>query len=106
MGNSMDNTLKRIIETDKTSRERVNEKKQRLISLDTEITETKNSIDEELYAQSQKNIAKATESAEIKLKKEIGRIDTFYADAENTLRESFETGHEEMAEKMFKEIIK
>lgn len=105
MENSLDKTLNRIIETDKISREQVKEKKQRLISIDTEISEAKNAIDEELYAQSQKNIAKATETAEIKLKKEIARIDTFYADAEQNLRKSFENNKESLADKIFKKVI-
>ncbi len=101
----MDNTLKRIIETDKISRTKVQEKKQRLIFLDAEISETKNAIDEELFTQSKKNIAKATETAEIKLKKEIDRINNFYADAETNLRASFEEKQEILAEKIFKKVI-
>lgn len=101
----MDNTLKRIIETDKISRTKVQEKKQRLIFLDAEISETKNAIDEELFTQSKKNIAKATETAEIKLKKEIDRINSFYADAETNLRTSFEEKQEILAEKIFKKVI-
>lgn len=105
MENSLDKTLNRIIETDKISRERVSEKKQRLISIDTEISEAKNAIDEELYAQSQKNIAKATETAEIKLKKEISRIDSFFSEAEQKLRTSFEENSESISEKIFKSIV-
>ncbi len=101
----MDNILKRIIETDKTSREKVSESRQRLISIDDEISEAKNAIDEELFAQSQKNIAKATDTAEIKLKKEIARIDDFYAEAEANLRASFEENSEKIAEKIFKSIV-
>ena len=105
MGNSLDSTLKRIIETDKASRERIQEKKQRLISLDTEIAKSKEEIDAELLAQSNKNIKKATESAEIKLKKEITRIDTFYEEAEANLRGAFNDRHEDIANKIFKSII-
>lgn len=105
MENSLDKTLNRIIETDKISREQVKEKKQRLISIDTEISEAKNAIDEELYAQSQKNIAKATETAEIKLKKEISRIDSFFSEAEQKLRTSFEENSESISEKIFKSIV-
>lgn len=104
MENGLDLTLKRIIETDKASREKVNEKKQRLLSLDTEITEYKNAIDEELYEQSKKNIEKQTKTAEIKLREEINRIDAFYADAEEKLRESFESRRDELSEKLFRKI--
>ncbi len=104
MENGLDLTLKRIIETDKASREKVNEKKQRLLSLDTEITEYKNAVDEELYEQSKKNIEKQTKTAEIKLREEISRIDAFYADAEEKLRESFESRHDELSEKLFRKI--
>lgn len=104
MENGLDLTLKRIIETDKASREKVNEKKQRLLSLDTEITEYKNAVDEELYEQSKKNIEKQTKTAEIKLKEEISRIDAFYADAEEKLRESFESRRDELSEKLFRKI--
>lgn len=104
MESSMDIILKRIIETDKISREKVNEKKQRLLSIDTEITEAKNNIDEELYERSKKNIAKQTETSEIKLKKEIARIDSFYADAEIRLRAAFEQNRGEQVEKIFKKI--
>lgn len=104
MENGLDITLKRIIETDKASREKVNEKKQRLLSLDTEITEYKNSVDEELYEQSKKNIEKQAKTAEIKLKEEINRIDAFYADAEKKLRGSFESRRDELSEMLFKKI--
>lgn len=104
MESSMDIILKRIIETDKISREKVNEKKQRLLSLDTEIAEFKNAIDEELFERSKKNIAKQTETSEIKLKKEIARIDSFYADAEIRLHEAFEQNRSEQVEKIFKRI--
>lgn len=104
MESSMDIILNRIIETDKISREKVNEKKQRLLSLDTEITEAKNSIDEELFERSKKNIAKQTETSEIKLKKEIARIDSFYAEAEIRLRAAFEQNRSEQVEKIFKQI--
>lgn len=104
MENGLDLTLKRIIETDKASREKVNEKKQRLLSLDTEITEYKNAVDEELYEQSKKNIEKQTKTAEIKLREEISRIDAFYADAEEKLRESFESRRDELSEKLFRKI--
>lgn len=104
MESSMDIILKRIIETDKASREKVNAKKQRLLSLDTEITESKNEIDEELFERSKKNIAKQTETSEIKLKKELARIDSFYAEAETNLREAFEKSRSEAVEKIFKKI--
>lgn len=104
MESSMDIILNRIIKTDKISREKVNEKKQRLLSLDTEITEAKNSIDEELFERSKKNIAKQTETSEIKLKKEIARIDSFYAEAEMRLRAAFEQNRSEQVEKIFKQI--
>lgn len=100
----MDIILKQIIETDALSREKVNEKKQRLLSLDTEITEAKNAIDEELYERSKKNIAKQTETAEIKLKKEIARIDAFYAEAEERLRSTFEEKRGEHSEKIFLKV--
>lgn len=106
MESSMDIILKRIIETDKISREKVNEKKQRLLSIDTEIAESKNAIDEELFERSKKNIAKQTETSEIKLKKEIARIDSFYADAEIRLRAAFEQNRSEQVEKIFKKITK
>lgn len=104
MENGLDLTLKRIIETDKISREKVNEKKQRLLSLDTEITEYKNAVDEELYEQSKKNIEKQKKTAEIKLREEISRIDAFYADAEDKLRASFEDRRDEFSEKLFRKI--
>lgn len=104
MESSMDIILKRIIETDEISREKVNEKKQRLLSLDTEITEAKNSIDEELFERSKKNIAKQTETSEIKLKKEIARIDSFYADAEMKLRAVFEKDRGEQVDRIFRKI--
>lgn len=100
----MDIILKRIIETDEISREKVNEKKQRLLSLDTEITEAKNNIDEELFERSKKNIAKQTETSEIKLKKEIARIDSFYADAEMKLRAAFEKDRGEQVDRIFRKI--
>lgn len=104
MESSMDIILKQIIETDTLSREKVNEKKQRLLSLDTEIAESKNAIDEELNERSKKNIAKQTETSEIKLKKELARIDSFYADAETKLRDAFRNGRNEMVEKIFKRV--
>lgn len=104
MESSMDIILKRIIETDKASREKVNAKKQRLLYIDTEIAESKNKIDEELFERSKKNIAKQTETSEIKLKKELARIDSFYAEAEANLREAFEKSRSEAVEKIFKKI--
>ena len=104
MESSMDIILKKIIETDTISREKVNEKKQRLLSLDTEIAESKKAIDEELNERSKKNIAKQTETSEIKLKKELARIDSFYSDAENNLREAFQKERNELVDKIFKKV--
>lgn len=104
MESSMDIILKKIIETDTLSREKVNEKKQRLLSLDTEITEAKNAIDEELFERSKKNIAKQTETAEIKLKKEIARIDAFYAEAEERLRSAVEENRSEQTDRIFRKV--
>lgn len=100
----MDIILKRIIETDEISRKRVNEKKQRLLSLDVEITEAKNNIDEELYEKSKKNIAKQTETAAIKLKKEINRIDSFYSEAETKLRAALEENRAELIDNIVKKV--
>lgn len=101
MESSLDIILKKIIETDTFSREKVNEKKRRLEALDTEITEAKNAIDEELYERKKKNIAKQTETAEIKLKKEIARTDAFYEEAEARLRAAFLEKKDEYSEKIF-----
>lgn len=104
MESSLDIILKKIIETDTLSREKVDEKKRRLEGLDTEITEAKNAIDEELYERKKKNIAKQTETAEIKLKKEIARIDAFYAEAETRLRTAFQEEKGEYSEKIFLKV--
>ena len=101
---SMDIILKKIIETDTVSRQRVNDKKQRLLSIDTEITEAKNAIDEELFERSKKSIAKQTETAEIKLKKRLAEIDSLYAEREAHLRSAFEENRDGHIEKIFKKV--
>lgn len=101
---SMDIILKKIIETDTVSRQRVNDKKQRLLSLDTEITEAKNAIDEELFERSKKSIAKQTETAEIKLKKQLAEIDSLYAESEARLRSAFEENRSRQIEEIFKRV--
>lgn len=101
---SMDIILKKIIETDTVSRQRVNDKKQRLLSLDTEITEAKNAIDEELFERSKKSIAKQTETAEIKLKKQLAEIDSLYAESEARLRSAFEENRDRQIEEIFKRV--
>lgn len=101
---SMDIILKKIIETDTVSRQRVNDKKQRLLSLDTEITEAKNAIDEELFERSKKSIAKQTETTEIKLKKQLAEIDSLYAESEARLRSAFEENRDRQIEKIFKRV--
>lgn len=104
MESSMDIILKKIIETDTVSRQRVNDKKQRLLSLDTEITEAKNAIDEELFERSKKSIAKQTETAEIKLKKQLAEIDSLYAESEARLRSAFEESRSRQIEEIFKRV--
>ena len=101
---SMDIILKKIIETDTVSRQRVNDKKQRLLSLDTEITEAKNAIDEELFERSKKSIAKQTETTEIKLKKQLAEIDSLYAESEARLRSAFGENRDRQIEKIFKRV--
>lgn len=104
MESSMDTILKKIIETDTVSRQRVNDKKQRLLSLDTEITEAKNAIDEELFERSKKSISKQTETAEIKLKKQLEEIDSLYAESESRLRSVFEENRDGLIDKIFKKV--
>lgn len=104
MESSMDIILKKIIETDTVSRQKVNDKKQRLLSIDTEITEAKNAIDEELFERSKKSIAKQTETAEIKLKKQITEIDSRYAEAESRLRNDFDKSRDSQIEKIFRKV--
>lgn len=104
MESSMDTILKKIIETDTVSRQKVNGKKQRLLSIDTEIAEVKNAIDEELFERSRKSISKQTETAEIKLKKQLEEIDSLYAESESRLRSVFEENRDGLIDKIFKKV--
>lgn len=100
----MDKILEKIVETDRASREKVKAKKQRLETINDEISIECSQFDSELKKSADESIEQTKKELEETLKSGISRIDDYFASTEKALNNSYEESHRIWSDEIFKSI--
>lgn len=102
----MDKILERIVETDRLSREKVNERKKRLETINDEISSAEEEIDRTLREKAEKSIEETKKQMNNKLIAETERIDKYFSETENSLNRTYAENHDRWVNEIFGEVIK
>lgn len=102
----MDKILERIMDTDRTAREKVNSRKRRLDTINDEISAAREQIDSELAEKVRSAVANAVKETDRKKADETERIDKYFGETEEKLNRSYEENRERWVEEIFSEVTK
>lgn len=102
----MDKILERIVETDRQAREKVNNSRQRLETINEEIAAESEEYDRVLKEKAEKSVLETQEQMKAKLKDETERIDKYFTATEDALNKSYAQNHERWVNEIFSEVTK
>lgn len=102
----MEKILEQIVEADRQARERVNERRRRLETINDEIACAAEEIDSALKEKAALLIEKTREEAERKKQAETERIDKYFADTEEKLNRAYNENSERWVNEIFSDITK
>ncbi len=102
----MEKILQKIIETDKSSREKVAVQKERLAMIEDEIASEKIGIDRHLQQTAENEIQKAKNILDDNKQAEIHRIDENFTETENSLKRLYRENQEKWVNDIFENITK
>lgn len=102
----MDKILERIMETDRTAREKVNSSKRRLETINDEIISAREQIDLELSKKVRSSVENTRKEADRKKENETARIDKYFCETEEKLNRSYEENRERWVNEIVGEVTK
>lgn len=102
----MDKILERIMDTDRTAREKVNDRRRRLETINDEIVSAREQIDSELSGKVRTSVENTRKETDKKKKSETERIDRYFNETEEKLNRSYEENRERWVNEIISEVTK
>lgn len=102
----MDKILERIMDTDRTAREKVNDRKRRLETINDEIASAREQIDSELSEKVRLSVENTRKETDRKKETETERIDKYFKETEEKLSRSYEENRECWVNEIVSEVTK